>query len=950
MPRILLSACLVLLLSAISAAGEENVLTNSSFAERNADGSPAGWRGSGDPIEVITAELPTGSAGAVSIRINTQAAGLGEFLQRVPAKESWIYRVSGYLRSDHPGLGLIQVKLYQQGREVKRFDVGAKSTPQWQEVSTEFVTPRGVDAVEVLCRYDRGQASQGKVVQFAAVSLTPLRERVYVPPQPTQLNAVATFQSIGVTLAYGGDASDAARASVRYRRTDDPQWRQAMDLVHRPTEQVFRGSILNVEPDTEYEIECTLHDSGYENHTPQPLATTIRTWTEDVPIARVVHLPAGVSNQPLVIRDRGTPDGWILYTSAEGGSTIDVGTAAQAAVTIDNAAYVILENITIRGGTVRGIGIENSTHVRIRRCDIAGWGEVGTRQEGVANGRWANAEGKPIDWQAGVHVGPGSSQVVVEGNFIHAPRGTTNSWANGHPTGKQGVILAMTNGNNVVRDNDIIGSEEHWWNDGIESLFNERIAGGPHRDTDISGNVIAFANDDGTELDGGQINVRFFNNWVQWAFCGISCAPNMAGPSYVYRNLFVVTGDQRGLVNFGFKMPGDRHPNPGRTFLLHNTMISSNSGLSTGHMGPGASPITARNNVYLSGELLLQGKIAGNYDMDYDLIQPGTLSPPDAPGQEAHAVIGVPKFVSAAAGDYRLTADSLGVDAAVRLAGVNDDHVGGAPDMGAFEQGAAALFPVRKSGMSALPLMNHIELRPGADSATAAIQLIVPPELGSRWSAHPNADWLRCEPATGTSGSGAQVVTISAGRSDLEPRVYRGAVTFRTEAGYCRTVLVQMRVRHAQPWAVQFEAESGELAGGFVRVEDPSASGGAYLQTPAGFDRFKENGRVSFAFDVPEDGVYYVQARIRVPGYPAMNHDSLQVAMDDGEPAAWHLQHLGSPWFHWLNVYDIKSEAPAIAYRLTRGRHVLHILPRETLASVDAVRISNEPFAPADGE
>src|SRR5690606_1922950 len=122
------------------------------FEQRNADGSPTGWRGSGDPVEVITADLPTGATGGASIRITTQAAGLGEFLQRVPAKESWNYRVSGYLRSDQAGLGLVQVKLYQEGREVKRFDVGQKSSPQWQQVSTEFVTPRGVDAIEVLCR------------------------------------------------------------------------------------------------------------------------------------------------------------------------------------------------------------------------------------------------------------------------------------------------------------------------------------------------------------------------------------------------------------------------------------------------------------------------------------------------------------------------------------------------------------------------------------------------------------------------------------------------------------------------------------------------------------------------------------------------------------------------------------------------------------------------------
>src|SRR5690606_38298071 len=189
------------------------------------------------------------------IRITTQAGGLGEFLQRIPARGSWNYRVSGFLRSDKPGIGLLQVKLYQEGREVKRFDIGRKSAPEWAQASSEFVTPRGVDAIEVLCRYDRGAASQGQIVQFAALAVESLGEKVYIPPRPTELGAVATFESIGLTLRYEGDASDAVRAAVRYRRKGETTWQPGLDLVHRPTESLFRGSILNATPDTEYEIE-----------------------------------------------------------------------------------------------------------------------------------------------------------------------------------------------------------------------------------------------------------------------------------------------------------------------------------------------------------------------------------------------------------------------------------------------------------------------------------------------------------------------------------------------------------------------------------------------------------------------------------------------------------------------------------------------------------------------
>jgi hypothetical protein len=657
MTRFVLFLCGALLLCSPCLAAETNLLTNADFAKLDDKGMPTGWGGSQDAVSITTADLPTGRVPGVAIKIETTGGGLGQLGQRVAVKPGWNYRIRAYLKSDTPRLALLQVKLLHGRRELKRFDVGGKSTTDWAAVQEDFVTPRDADGIEFLCRYDRSAASQGKTVEFAGLGLFPLGEKVFVAPHPTKVTAVATFESVGVSLDYEGDASKDARCALRYRVKGQSRWQAGLDLVHRPTERQFRGSVLGLHPSTDYEIECDLSDPAYDHQKPLTSGPVqVRTWSDAVPIARTVCLPAGVSKEPLVISDKGTEAGWILYTSAANGpSTVDVGESAPTVVSIQDAAYVILENVTIRGGARRGVHVVNSNHVRVRRCDISGWGDPGTRSKDVDHGRYVDHNGKLINYQAGVQVSGGCSQVVVEGNFIHAPRGTANSWANGHPAGPQAVILDMTGGNNVVRDNELIGSEQHWWNDAIESMYNEKVGGGPYRDTDISGNVIAFANDDGTELDGGQINVRFFNNWTQWTFCGISCAPNLAGPSYVFRNLFVITGEQRERANYGFKMGSGRFADPGRSFLLHNTMISASSGLSSANFGPGATPITARNNAYLAGELFLQGTAKGNYDFDYDLIQRGVLSPPDA-GQEAHAVLGTPTFMQAKEGDYRLAA------------------------------------------------------------------------------------------------------------------------------------------------------------------------------------------------------------------------------------------------------------------------------------------------------
>ena len=126
----------------------------------------------------------------------------------------------------------------------------------------------------------------------------------------------------------------------------------------------------------------------------------------------------------------------------------------------------------------------------------------------------------------------------------------------------------------------------NWWNDAIESIANGDVSGGPYRDTDIYGNVLAFSNDDGTELDGGQINVRYWHNWIAWALCGISCAPNRSGPSYVFRNVVATLGEERESTGSAFKM-GGAALSPGVNFIAHNTIFGPGGGLRSVGYGQG---------------------------------------------------------------------------------------------------------------------------------------------------------------------------------------------------------------------------------------------------------------------------------------------------------------------------------------------------------------------------
>jgi len=930
LPRTLLAPVLVV---CSAAAAGENLLPHARFAAADDRGAPVGWRvgETGQRVVIDREEHPAHVAQSLRVDIRATHRHYGEIAQKLASlKPHTVYVLRGAVRSSAPRLGFLMVKLYKAGREVRRTS-SERSGTAWGTLEKQFETG-DADRVEILCRYLQSQEAVGQAVWFADLRLEPAP-----PPELVAAEAVATFHCIGLRVGCRGGVGPAMRCEVRYRKTGDGDWRRGMDLVHYRPDNEFRGSLFWLVPDSTYEAECRLVGPGAD--AAKPVRAAARTWREELPVGETRTLPAGVSTKPLVIRDKGRPDAWIRYAPPPGKTTtIDAGTAADHAVLVEDAAYVIFERATVRGGRRDCIHVRTSHHVRIRCCDIAGWGDAGTRKEDLKSGLYVDARGRVINMQAGVRVSDGSRQVVVEHNVVHDPRGTANSWGYGHPAGPQGVILGRTGGNNVVRYNDLIGSETHWWNDAIESYPNRDVVGGPHRDTDIYGNVLAFCNDDGVELDGGQINVRFWGNWIDKALCGVSCAPNRRGPSYVFRNLIVLTGEERGVTGSGFKMGGDRYPDPGLSLLLHNTVYTTGAGLTSGHYGTGPTPMLTRNNLFFGptpgrGRIRYRHKRGG--DFDYDLLPPhgvyGVSPLPKA--WEAHAVVGRPSVRGEAIQDMRLALGSPGIDAGVVLPGLNDGFAGRGPDLGAFENGQApALFPPRPTGLSALPLRAEAVLHDRSD-ASHEIALIVPPAAGSR-------------------------VRLSARARGLEPRRYRAAVTFRTDRGFVRTVMHDLKVYPTPLGHRGAEAEAGEVEGGMKVVEDETASGGRYVHTPELIvklpdgqeERTAEKGQIALRFDLPHDGVYHLLVRCMVPDdVPELMgvRDSFYFAIDGGQ------QHLCDLWgqargaWQWVLANSREAKASPFRIRLGRGEHTVVIASREPLTRLDRIVLTNSPYAEA---
>jgi hypothetical protein len=111
--------------------------------------------------------------------------------------------------------------------------------------------------------------------------------------------------------------------------------------------------------------------------------------------------------------------------------------------------------------------------------------------------------------------------------------------------------------------------------------------------------------------------------------------------------------------------------------------------------------------------------------------------------------------------------------------------------MGALEAGQAdADFPPRPQGLSVLPLRAAAAAPVAGGASSVTVRLVAPSSVGNTWRALPNSPWLTCTPAQGATGGEPTIVRIQIADDGREKARYRGAVTFRTDRGFVRTVMI----------------------------------------------------------------------------------------------------------------------------------------------------------------
>ena len=457
-----------------------------------------------------------------------------------------------------------------------------------------------------------------------------------------------TLLNLGFEWAIEGDANRNASVSVEFRRAGDPAWRQALPLVRIGGERVFRerehldyavpdgfaGSILNLQPGTEYECRFQLTDpDGVTGTAAHTVRVTTRTEPQPSAEGRTLHVyppnydgpkeepsftsllqayyGAGLGDWSVVWERRARPGDTILVhqglyrndrlnyvdpmmTPFDGTMSLTLEGTADQPITIKAAGdgEVIFDG----AGNHRLFDVVASAHhifdgLTIRNTDVgifagqkAVAGAVGLtvkncRFENVGFGVWTEYAGS-----SGFYIA--DNLFIGRDDRFRLVGWTGPLWASAGPYGSHLLTsyyaIKVYGPGHVIARNAIA-----YFHDGIGISTYGTPEADPHRrasSIDIYGNDIHMSGDDFIETDGGVHNIRVFNNrGVNAAHGGYSAQPVFGGPVYFVGNLlYHVPG-----VAFKFSAK------PAGLFVWHNTIIGEQTA-----RDPSAN-VHFRNNLFL---------------------------------------------------------------------------------------------------------------------------------------------------------------------------------------------------------------------------------------------------------------------------------------------------------------------------------------------------------------
>lgn len=918
-------------LSVLTLSAADKLLKNGDFSILDSTKLPVEWnfRGSKGNDNIVKKDDDGTNVLQVTIKKTTEFQG---FIITAPIKleKNTEYELSGNIKSSIANMAFLQVKLYKSNKEIKRFS-SQRSGKSWTKLSVKFNNADS-DYIQILLRFNQTPNSVNQSAWFKNIKLLEA-------PKISELSAVPLFQTCSLYLDRKDKISE--RHQIWFREQGSTQWQKGFPLVRSVDHKQLKGSLVNLKENTDYEVKLITESGEFK--------VKFKTWNPAPPIKKTITLNEKNFKQYLKISQSGSNDGWIKYI-AEKDFILKGSPDKTAVIDISGAKYVILEGLTVRGGVRHGINISDSKNIRILNCDIAGWGRIGTQRFDKDGKYYMDNEKRCINNDAAVNIDR-SQNVVVERCYAHDPRGTANSWTFSHPAGPN-AIAVRSRGGTVVRYNDFIGSDIHRWNDCIEGHGNGKVDGGFYRDASIYGNMFAFGNDDGIELDGGQMNIRLFYNKIEGFYCGVSTAPCLLGPSYVFRNLIVNLGDEYNACNFALKNIYSQCGS-GRIFFFNNTIYAIS----------GFSPYNTKDNI---PDDLIKGMSRNNIlycrethisptmfkrksDFDYDLIYADDPKLIDssmlkANNAEKNAVIGKnPKFTDISRGDFRLEPGSPGIAGGTVISGFAEAANGRSPDMGAFSAGNEFTLPYRP-----IPVyLDRNQLNFDSKMNSGEVVALVKGksfDSGFKVVKNSTSEWLSIEPSSGRfkSGSG-KIFTVKVNPEKMFNGLNKAVFLIRLDNGFSRPVTVyanktgplkRVKLKGAR---VYIEAEAPSKNPGF-EVKDDKRSFGKYIYIKADGTRKLGNKKVEYKFNIPEDGNYYILMRIKGE-YPLGEHDSIFMAVNSDKFAA-NMLRCTTSWKWSIASGKTNKFTP---HFLKRGVNTIKFSPRESIG-IDQILVAKAPW------
>ena len=598
-----------------------------------------------------------------------------------------------------------------------------------------------------------------------------------------------------------------------------------------PLEHKARGVLVNLKENTEYELKLEINDNGKKS----TLTRVFRTLGAKFPVAKTVVLTPEMVKKGLVIKQSGSAKGYIRYTAKPGTVLNSNGVDA---IKIQNVSYIIIDGLTLRGGQENSIRVRNSKNIVIRNCDIAKYGRIGVQN--TRRGGEYYYKKKVLNSDAGIWM-QNVKNILIENNFIHDPNGFTNPWFYSHPTGPKAINAGMIE-NATVRFNDFIGGDIHRWNDAVEGMDNSGTTGGFFRNAEIYGNLFALSNDDGIELEGGEINCRFFCNRIESTLCGVSSGSCARGPSYIFNNLIWRGGDVNGMHFNAFKN-GHGIWNSGKIHFFNNTAVGYRHGtnaLSADTYRPRLDKMVNYNNIYAlkntfgsPNGLYKIANCVGNYNLLFNPEGADLAMMRKQFNREHNGVEGNPQFRDIALGDFNLKTGSPALGQGVSIPNFMPQKK---VDIGAFQSGKSTILPLRPLAFAADRAI--IDFKTGFSAAQSVVLSTKCPEAEIPFviAKTIEADWLEVTPAKGVITKDKPVTL----KVKIDPskftaaRINRTVFLVRTSDGVSRPVSVEADTRNDQ---ALLKANRKNVL--FSDVKNSKKA-------------------TEFSFDVPEDGYYYV--------------------------------------------------------------------------------------------